>query len=51
MAPSAALGRGAGFGEAIRTDTPSNDANRDCENPVFSRIVATSGTLIPRPID
>src|ERR1700688_4948692 len=33
----------------VRTDTPSNDANRDWESPVFSRIIATSGTLITRP--
>jgi len=29
----------------VRTDTPSNDANHDWEGPVFSRIIATSGTL------
>src|SRR6202142_1465718 len=33
----------------VRTDTPSNDANRDWESPVFPRIIATSGTLITRP--
>jgi hypothetical protein len=33
----------------VRTDTPSNSANRDCERPVFSRTRAIEGTLMTRP--
>src|SRR3990172_579611 len=32
----------------VRTDTPSRVANRACERPVFSRMLATSGTLTTR---
>src|SRR5690606_6218903 len=34
---------------SVRTDTPINLANSDCDRPVLPRIFATEGTVVTRP--